>query len=241
MPILALTFESLLALAAFLLFSAFSSWVQRKQGGKGKGGRSLQPGPRPPRRTMSSPTSPPETSRPGRRLDWQEELRRLLEGEFEAPPRPAPPPPEPERPAPPPVITAQPSTRPLSPRPSPMVSPVPSSTMRPVGAPESEYFPALEGLPPVVPVTLRESAQAYEQAQALQQQTEATLQRVAALTRGLKERKRVSPAERPAPQAIELNHRLRDPNAVRLAVLASVVLGRPKALEEDPLALPWNG
>lgn len=93
--------DTLIALIILGAITIVSAWIKKKQQEAGQHqGEEDWPG-RP--RSPGAPTAPPP---PRRRIDWEQEMRRLLEGvEPERPPLPAPPPiPRPARaeaPAPP--------------------------------------------------------------------------------------------------------------------------------------------
>lgn len=195
--------DSLLGTLVVLLIMAASSWIQKKAESQQRSKPPVRP--RPPQPGGSSlPSQPPPS--PVRKLDWQEELRRMLEGD-EAPPVQAPPvvAREQQSPAPPPIV--------IVPKPKPRPIPV---------AAESEEGPRVS--------RLAESIAAYKKAQQLQDEAAARLEQTVEQTKLHKLRKvgRQREASKEIESAISL---VRNPASVRKAVVASIVLGPPKGLE----------
>jgi hypothetical protein len=179
-------------------------------------------------RSTSNRTQPPAAPRQTKSVSWEEELRRLLEGE------------SPEAP-PPPVIVFE--------EKPPAAAPQPPATAR----------PAVEQTPlaPVRPlVTLAESSAAYQRAGELDKKVEARLGRVGAMAEAASALQKasgldVAVAERMSKvtgqlvaQAAVVQHKavsadiaqvvalFRNPRSARQAVLASLILGPPKALDQ---------
>jgi hypothetical protein len=125
-PILAASsWESLLVFLGFILISAFTNWLKKRREEQQQAQQQQQP--QPPAGMPSVP-GPGRTEQPQpRRASWEDELRRLLEGDESTPP--AAPPPAPA-PAPPPFVPAAPpplpsrQTRPAHPPPLVVASPV---------------------------------------------------------------------------------------------------------------------
>jgi hypothetical protein len=267
--------ESLLVILGIILLSSISNWLQRRrqsQGG-GDGPTETAPTPRPvPKRRPESqpaarpappggasvPSSGPTAPKPERRIDWEEELRRLLEGDL----APTPPPPRPPPPAP---VTVQ-APRPVA-APPPLRSPVPedqdlkalgfqrgccaqcggrfdfpsAKTGETIVCPHcrrpTQLVPlSAPSLPPVMSgkelTSLRESAAAYQRASQLHQRVEERLQQTEART----ERPLVAapPPRRSltSAEATETVALLRQPRGARQMMIASVVLGPPRALDQ---------
>jgi len=176
--------------------------------------------------TMQRPNQPGQqrpasTPRPqSGPVSWEEELRRLLEGETPGAPPPMRPPPV--------VITQAPRPMPVTPPPLP----------RPTFAPQPPRpAPVIISRPPV-PVafqppgrqlaTFQESSQAYERASSLgstvSQYIESVPGQAVQLTTVV--RSQVSPELR---QVVSLFQNAR---SARQAIIASIILGPPKALEQ---------
>ena len=158
-------------------------------------GQQRPPGPGPSQRPAGQPAPTPAAR-------WEEELRRLLEGESPKPP--------------PPVVTLPP---PLPPKP-----PRKSVTPRPVLIPDAEME---TGLPVRMP-TLEKSAQAFLRASQLESKVAEHMQRVSEQVtthKKIEVRRGVSPEIR---QAIGL---VRQRQSQRAAIIAGIVLGPPKAME----------
>jgi exonuclease VII small subunit len=207
--------DTIVALLVFLAIAAVSSWLKKRQQGD------REDGPSPPSQAPSKPAG------------WEEELRRLLEGD-----EPSPPPP-PRRPPPPPPVAPAPPVRP---------APLPRAT-RQADAGEMD-----KGLTVELPV-LTQSAQSYERASQLEQQVEQFMHRRAALStsaaafqrasqldvkvsehlrQAVEQASTLSQIKRTRSSSPEVTHALallRHRSSVRSALLASVILGRPKALE----------
>ena len=230
MGFFAASFESLLVFLAIILLSALSNWIKQRQERK---------------QEQLSDADPDLAERPGRPIpptpgevlprqgrDWEEELRRLFEGDRE---EKAPPPlPRPvlrpvvietveKPPSRPPVVVVAP--RVLTPAPSP-VSPkaLPPEPRTAGPAPGAKSA----GL------SLAEAAQAFERASHLKN---LPVSRVHAThpTAHLRSDNPASVAHRiQTPEVAALLSLLRHPHSARQAILAGIVLGPPKGLEEGP-------
>lgn len=192
--------EQILFLIAVGVLSMLHSWWTKRNEKEPE--QEDAPAPGQPQRPAPKRPSP---------ASWEEELRRLLEGDDEKPPS-----------RPPPVVV--PAPRPSAPPPLPSTSRPRVQTRPPVveSAGESDV-----GLPVQMP-SLEQSAQSFLRASQLEQ-------RVAEHMRGVDAR--VSNPVVPAPvrrqseaakRAISL---LRDRQSQRAAIVAGVILGPPKALE----------
>jgi hypothetical protein len=215
--------EKLIFVVAVIIISILHSWWKKRRG-EPEDESNPWPGYPPRQKPQDRPASQAPPKAPTQ--SWEEELRRLLRGDA------------PAQPAPPPVVVIQPASRPVPPpvvvqqsRPAPPplprgVAPRPTPAPRPVVSVGTD--PDMDkGLPVKMP-SLMQSAQAYLRASQLESKVAQHLQRVdEQVTKHVKvERKReASPVVR---QTIGL---LRDRQSQRAAILASVVLGPPKAME----------
>jgi len=165
----------------------------------------------------SPPANRPDPSRPRpqpRPTTWEEELRRLLEGQ--APPQTAPPP---QRT--PPTIRAQ----------------TPPTVSKPASAYPSRERPILSPppLPPGVEITneqlgsLSESKQAYARASQLDQTAAARIER----TPGQHVQLTTVIRRAASPEIVQVVSFFKNARAARQAVIASVIFGSPRALEEQ--------
>jgi hypothetical protein len=210
--------ESLIGLIIFVAISLLASWAQKKQR---ESQEENAPPPTPRRRVPPGRVPPPIERRPAddESTNWEEELKRLLEGKFPgSEEEPAPPPPivAQQRPPPPPPVAAQ--------QRSPAAAPPPAdfseSTYQLERSPVEVAFKPLTGL--------TESAQAYDRASNLDEAVEARLRQV---TRAPVQATRVEPRQATA-SAQQARALLSRPDTLRGAILASIVLGPPRALSE---------
>ncbi len=202
--------NSLLVTVAVLAITAISSWLQKKGqtedpdslGDEWKNIKRQRPE-HPPR--MDSTSSP---SRPVPGIDWEKELRRFLGGEAPSAPPPIPPP----------VVVQQPS------RPPPLLSKSKPKSSRPVVAVEPDEGPSR------ILSTLTEAASAYEKAQRLHEKVAGRMRKTDKQTQT---HKAAIPghAKRVAPEIASVVSLLRSPHTARHAVVASLILSPPKALE----------
>jgi len=247
MPFFAVSLESLLIFLVIVLLSALSNWLkQRKEQAlrrqRGETPQRTTAGQPPPRPLVAPETAQP---RPG---GWQEELRRMLEGEPEAPPPPAAVPapaptaarplplvrePAPAAPAPP-VLTVP--SRPVSPRPEPALA-IPSSVEAPVLIPPGSHFPLTTGAldaqpaPTFVLAPLETSATAYRRARQLDERTAVRLRHVVERTERPVPARPMARRLGAVPEITQALAQLRHPRTARQTILASVMLGPPKAFE----------
>ena len=205
----------LLILIVFVIISALSSWLKKKQGGEQEEGEPTSPTRRP--RSASAP--PPPAPPAGKPVSWEEELRRLLQGEIPGT-QPAPPPPiviqQPRHPAPPPIAES-------APPPLRHVHKSVFDVIEERSPMDVDVQPSFHALP-----ALTESVQAYQQASHLDQEVERHLREVTQRPIGLTtvHRKGVTPE---ASAALAL---VRNPKSMRTAILASIIIGPPRALAE---------
>lgn len=238
--------ESLLVIVIIMGLSAASNWLKRKQAERegvpdfDETGRPVPPPPplrpRAPGQPPPPPIRPAPQPQPTPATDWEEELRRLFEGEPEKPPapppRPVPPPSPPPAATPPPLVIAEEE----GPRQGPVLVPrplatVPASPRAPVRFPaERETLEQAEA-PDFDLATMAESASAYDRGQRSDDNARARV-----VDSGLR-------TESAAPSAVIARHprltkdveyvvtALRQPRTARQVMLASFILAPPKALE----------
>lgn len=219
------TFTQFLLTMVFILAMAIFNWVKRKSHAEDSSDSYPERRVRPPNPTpetrrptgpmgpapSASPPLPTATPRPPvRKIDWEEELRRMLEG---------------REPAPPPTlepVLQEASPAPVAVPPPLIVAPPRLQTHRPVPQPEPEL-----GLP-VHLEGLTVSQQSYQLASHLDETVAERLRHVgeqvahhaAASGRGI--------ASMEVARTLAL---VREPHALRSVIMASVILGPPKALE----------
>lgn len=222
--------QGLFTFLIFILIAAVSTWM------KNQNARS---------RTDDSPpgdVKPP--SQPGGG-SWEAELRRLLNEEQPPPPRPMP------RPVQrPPLATPQTSARPATPpvvikpvlvprRPPPMPVPVPSAIetsagqMAPMRESQQAYQRAQDlerGISTSELAPLDQSRRAYQRASQLDKTVAAHLDRVtgqpvlstSVIRRGI------------SPEVTQVVGLFRNARSARQAIIAAVILGPPRSLDETP-------
>lgn len=218
--------DTLITLLIFAAIAIISSWWKKRQRDQESDSWGDGRGPAPPlpsRRGKAPPAQP---------TNWEEELRRLLQGEEAAPP---------SAPPPPPVAPS---------RPAPKPPPVPR---RPVVVVREEGEME-KGLAVELP-KLAESARSYLRAKSLEHRVEEHLRQRAGLAtsasayaqasrldvkvaehlRHVTEDAARSPVphrERAAaPESVVVRAMLHDRRAARSAILAAVILGPPRSLE----------
>jgi hypothetical protein len=269
------SYESLLVLLGIILLSTLSSWIQRRRqtqnqtGGTAPAkaaplslpGKAETPAEAVPAHALRRPPRHPQTApRPERGFNWEEELRRLLEGDLEPTPPHRPAPPSPLAPAP------SPSREVVSPPPLPKADTKIEDTKglrylrgRCVNCGGNFEFPSAmagaaiacphcRGLTQLVPLSgaslpptlsgvelasLRESAQAFQRASHLHEQVGARLQETEARTKCplvAAPPPRRTVASREATDAVTM---LQHSRSARSLMIASVVLGPPRAIEEQ--------
>lgn len=190
--------EQILFLVAVAVLSMLHSWWTKRNEKETEEAEAPSPGQ--PERPNPKRPSP---------ANWEEELRRLLEGEDDKP-----------APRPPPVIVQAPP--PLPPAPRPRIAPRPPE-------PVSQSDPDMDTGLPVRFSSLEGSAQAYLRASNIEARVAAHMQRadqqVASHPQVVVKRD-ASPEVR---QAVGL---LRNRQSQRAVILAGVILGPPKSIEE---------
>ncbi len=201
--------EKLIFLVAVVVISMLHSWWQKRKG-EGEPESPAWPVPNP-RRPSVPPRQSPQTRPPQPpAASWEDELRRLLQGE------------EPSRPAAPPVVvqSAPPPPLPRAVAPRPRVVSKPEPTVDLGGEMESSL--------PVHMPTLEHSAQAFLRASQLESKVAAHMNRVdqqVTMHTGLEVKRQTSPAVQ---EALGL---VRNRQSQRAAILAGIILGPPKAME----------
>ncbi len=217
---LAVGFDTLFAVLVFVIIAGLSSWLKKKQrADEDNGSLSSRPSSasRNPQRRP-----PPMASSPPRATSWEDELRRLLQGEPEAPATP------------PPVI--------VSSAPPPQLHPQPGASLRPPTLPAART-PRRAPIRPTRPleVALTVSSSGFQEgmkAQEIQEKTKELDRQVQKQMRMLGEHLRHQTAEMEAPKAaaerLLARAMLRDRQSIRAAMVVSAILGPPKALEGQP-------
>lgn len=216
MPLLANSWESLIAFVVILLLSGISSWLRQR---KAPPPERLEeeperPAPIPP--WARRPGTPEETPSRQPEFDLERELRRLF-GEEEVKPPPPPVVVVTPREAPPPPPPPPPPLQPASPAP-----PAPSRESSPLAQAELAYQRA-SGV----------DAEALARLEAARARVEAEKALAAARHAALP----IRPSGR-TPEVEAVLASLRSPLTARQAVLASIILGPPKALEPPSPAIP---
>ena len=204
------TLIQFLVTMAFVIMVAIFNWFKRRQSEspppQPTEKRSEPPPPRSRRSSQeaSPPIQPRKAPRPTR---WEEELRRFLEGEPEptSSPKPAPSPSAPSHiPPPPPLITT--STHPVVPH---------------------ELVVRQEQPPTELPARTS-SVEAYQRASQLDIQVAERLKQV---SQQVGRHSLATPGDITSLETARMLHLLRNKDTLRSLVMASIVLGPPKAME----------
>lgn len=245
--------EGLLVFLVIVLLSALSNWLKQKKELEQQRRRNLQGPPMVTRRSPQGqlpPTVQPPQPAPPPKLDWEEQLRRLLEGDVGAPepevvPEQMPTGAEPSQqtPVPPPLIPQAGPTKPqehVQRAPTEQGAPVrpsqPAPTpVSPAAPPHSKAEESYTGTSVTAELAkLEASAAAYKRAAELAAQTAARLEEIARL-RGVGgyERSRV-PTGGVSPEVQQVREMLGNPRSASQALIAAVILGPPRALKETP-------
>lgn len=221
---------SLITAIVIIVISALSSWAQsRKQkreeeaewGGWGDSPAEHPSDQHPPSRA-EKPPSPMTAPRPTA-SNWEEELRRML---GEAPAQPPP-----RAPQPPPIVVVKPTPPPL---PAPTYTA--PSRPEPVLAEPATVYHETSFEPEVVTAPRRggqltEASIAHERASRLHETvTEQLRQAKIQSAKNIVAVVHINHRE-PSPDAIAVVRMMRDPKKVRQAIIASMILNPPKALE----------
>jgi hypothetical protein len=215
--------DSLLITLAILAITAISGWLQKKgqaeePGSLGDEWKTIKPRTSEPPRQATPPTIDPgkPTRRPSSAIDWEKELRRLLQGDAPAAPPPPPLPPQP------PVVARETSPRPVPPQ--------ISAPRRSQPSPRSIIPAESEEGPQFTPAAMAESSKAYRRAQQLQENVAGRLRKIDEQTES---HKPAMPGHfrKSSPEITSAVSLLRRPRMARQAVILSLILGPPKALE----------
>lgn len=173
------------------------------------------------------PVTRPDPSRPrppaARPTSWEDELRRLLEGQAgpaSAPPAQRPPVMAPQAPQAPRVITVM-APKPPPARPAPVnlpqARPVPATKPSPIEVSARELAP------------LTQSQQAYARASQIDKTVAAHIEKVS----GQHVQATVVIRRAPSPEVTQVISLFKNAKAARQAVMATVVFGPPRAFEEQ--------
>jgi hypothetical protein len=220
---------TVIVLLAFGAIGAISNWLQKRRQSRdepGADGEGSPPRPLPPgERRPQSPAS-----------SWEDELRRLLQGE--AAPAPKPPvvrPPPPLVRPPPPLVRPPPIPQPARPRqavPARRTAPRPAAAM-PHRAGSTEAAESARHLDRKVEEHLRSHVETLPSAG---EHPRTVSPGVAATDRlrsaaGAVGSAKVSRGAAKSPEVAQVKSMLKEKHSARAAILASVILGSPKALE----------
>lgn len=188
---------------------AIYNWLKRRhESGEPTDTSGEPPKPPPVRSPRPTISPPPSGSKPSpRKIDWEAELRRMLEGTLPVPQQP------PELPRP-------------QPHPTPPSEPPPLPVLRraPVGPSMEEQDRGL----PVTLGTLDSPARSYQQASQLNVEVSERLRQVGQQIEVHPTRLQTSPSSVEIAQALAL---VRNRRSLRAAVMVSVILGPPKSLQ----------
>ncbi len=194
--------EQILFLVAVAVLSMLHSWWTKRKEQETED--AATPAPDQPQRPAPKRPSP---------ANWEEELRRLLEGDDDKP-----------APRPPPVIVQAP--RPVAPPPLP-AAPRPRMAPRPAAV-VSQSDPDMDvGLPVRMP-SLEGSAQAFLRASNIEAKVAAHMQRA---DQQVSSHPKVVSKRESSPEVRHAVSLLRNRQSQRAVILAGVILGPPKALE----------
>jgi hypothetical protein len=217
--------ENLLIPLVIIIITAISGWLQKKgqaeePGSLGEEWKTIKPRTsEPPRQTTPPQIDPGKPSpRPTAAIDWEKELRRLLQGDAPAAPPPLPLPPQP------PVVARETSPRTVPPPISAPRKSAPSPRSIVPVEPEEE-----EG-PQFTPAAMAESSKAYKRAQQLHENVAGRLRKIDEQTES---HKPDVPGHfrKHSPEITSAMSLLRRPRMARQAIILSIILGPPKALE----------
>ena len=194
---------------AVIMIWAFFDWLKKRGQSKEQGEtRTAGEVPRVPSRSRGGEGASPAPPQSTRRTNWEEEMRRLLEGTGPAaPPAPV-------------VVFEEPQPPPRAQMPRMMPAPPPLPV-------EARPAPGQEGLP-VHFSGLSTSMQAYERASHLDVKVAEHLSQISEQVRLHSSRLK---SKTISPDIVRGVSFVRNPQNLRSALIASVILGSPKALE----------
>jgi cytoskeletal protein RodZ len=176
--------------------------------------------------SMDWDSAPAEATANPKARSWEEELKRLLEGDFANPPPTS----RPETPAPPRVVVQPRPQPPRLPRaPEPVFAPLPPVFSRQGQTEESPSHEEHEGTGHLA--TLSQSAQAYDRATHLSNLVAAKLAAMDSKTAFLPPETKAVRRSTRSTEMLNVLKQLRTPSSARQVILAQTVLGAPKALE----------
>ena len=213
-------FDKFWIIIAIVIGSAIVDWLKRR-GQKAEADtsddQSQAPRPSPP---LHRPAPPPLTQSSIPTSSWEEELRRLLSGQT---PTTKPPPaaPAPVRPV---IVSAPVASPPAVAKRSP--TPPPVRVIRP-------HIEEATEAPAVSLAKLEESAGAYQRASQLHEAVGEHLRQVDAMTERHVATMPLTRRHGISPDVANFVSLLRRPNTARQAIVASMILGPPKALEAE--------
>lgn len=198
--------DSIIATIVILLLTALGNWLQKKKEGSTE---DESPPPLPPNRRTPPPASPASAPRiPSH--NWQDDLRRVLQGEPVLVPKSS----GPARPVPPPRPAASPPP------------PVP----RPPHGPVAHAEPLAKDLPALSHSEFGNASAAYERARQLHEHTAHHLKAVSDPAQwGAHDTQQVG-GSRPSKELSRVLALLRQPRGMRQAVIAATIIGPPKGL-----------
>jgi hypothetical protein len=199
--------DTLITIAIFVIVAIVTSWLKKKQEPEDQS----WPGQSPPPVPGRPAERPPPRSKAA---SWEEELRKLLEGDEPAP-------------TPPPSVIVYEPPKPLG---SPPVAPPPVTlpprpVLRPVPVIERDEQDV--GLPVQLP-PLTQSVQAYQKASQLDLQVAERLRRI---EQQVTHHTIAPKVEVTPPEILLAKALLRNRESLRGAIVAAVILGPPKAFE----------
>ena len=212
--------DTLLTIVFFIVAAILSAIMKKKQ----SDATDEESWPREP--SSHQPAERPGTTPAPRRESWEDELRRLLEGKTTARPTASPPPPVPP-PPPPPLPPTSPSV-PSAPKPSRSAPPAWLSKVEARKEQAARKVKDLREKRSEVSIRLQKSMDHLRQASQLDDRAAMTIRRAANRIHFQEEKIQVAKTPGEIKDALNL---LQSRESLRTAMIASVILGPPKALE----------
>jgi hypothetical protein len=228
--------ETLITLLIFVGLSVLSSWLKNRNAEKEAD--DLPPPPRIPRR--GQPDRPAQPAREQKPVSWEEELRRLLEGESPAAPPPQPILVERRAPEPPPLppITQTPLIRTANRRSVVAEEESAEGGGRAVNMPTLSQAASSQAYASQVDDRAAERLRqggafaaanaSFARASQLHELTAARMRHVSEQTPAMMA---VTTRVSRTSEGVRVSAMLRNPESVRTAIVASIILGQPKAIE----------